>query len=218
MRTLLLLLSSSLAVLPGLYASTYLRATKKEPVQGLSNATHSHQSALCSKNADWILHDKARAICSKIWVHHHMRFRLGRFYAEFIHSGGAKEKLWVAESGYSPHIVKENSTFENDVVQQRDSQFMMFVRSAFTEDASVLHDVSFPVEFNDCPPEGLNDYGKHLLITFNRPYKYDGMVLFPLAGYQDPIALNSHLKNDKMEFASKKEGILWRGSTTGPPF
>ena len=97
---------------------------------------------------------------------------------------------------------------------------MTLVKSAFPPNSSVIpDDFDFPVNFDDNPTEAINDFGKYfMIITYTRPYEFTGMALFPLKGYQDPFSLNDLLKHETMDFASKKEDILWRGSATGPPF
>ena len=50
------------------------------------------------------------------------------------------------------------------------------------------------------------------VIVYNRPYDNRNQIIFPLENYQSP---NSVFNNDTLSFNNKKNGILWRGATTG---
>jgi hypothetical protein len=70
--------------------------------------------------------------------------------------------------------------------------------------------------FNTVIPIYMGDAGEFdYTIQFNRPFNSNRPILWPLRGYTDPSKIANCLEYDLMPWGKKRNGLIWRGTTTG---
>lgn len=117
-----------------------------------------------------------------------------------------ENKYLYLDKGISvSELMSKKKSFTNESLSNRNNYFIDQL-NRYWDKTKDPEDFIVQVDWNDS-----RSYLEPV-ISYNRPSDTDVQLLFPLENYHKP---NCIFNNDNLLFNEKKNGILWRGATTG---